>query len=39
MDIKTIPAEVTPTFKMDEMNMKKLFVTSVYNYIDFKNTR
>lgn len=39
MDIKTIPAEVTPTFKMDEMNMKKLFVTSVYKYIDFKNTR
>lgn len=39
MDIKIIPAEVTPTFKMDEMNMKKLFVTSVYKYIDFKNTR
>lgn len=39
MDIKTIPAEVTPTFKMDEMNMKKLFVTSVYKYIDFKNVR
>ena len=38
MDIKTIPAEVTPTFKMDEMNMKKLFVTSVYKYIVFKNT-
>ena len=39
MDIKTIPAEATPTFKMDEMNMKKLFVTSVYKYIDFKNVR
>lgn len=39
MNIKTIPAEVTPTFKMDEMNMKKLFVTSVYKYIDFKNVR
>ena len=39
MDVKTIPAEVTPTFKMDEMNMKKLFVTSVYKYIDFKNVR
>ena len=39
MDIKTIPAEVTTTFKMDEMNMKKLFVTSVYKYIDFKNVR
>ena len=39
MNIKIIPAEVTPTFKMDEMNMKKLFVTSVYKYIDFKNVR
>ena len=38
MDNKTIPAEVTPTFIMDEMNMKKLFVTSVYKYIVFKNT-
>lgn len=39
MEIKTIPSEVTPTFKMDEMNLKKLFVTSVYKYTDFKNTR
>ena len=39
MEIKTIPSEVTPTFKMDEMNMRKLFVTSVYKYTDFKNAR
>lgn len=39
MEVKTIPAEVTPTFKMDEMNMRKLFVTSVYKYTDFRNSR
>lgn len=39
MEVKTIPAEVTPTFKMEEMNMRKLFITSVYKYTDFKNSR
>ena len=38
INIQNIPTEVTPTFKMDELNNKKLFVTTLYKYTDFKQS-
>lgn len=35
-EIKTVPTEIISKFKLDELNNKKLFVTSLYKYLDYK---
>lgn len=38
VNIQTIPQEVVSTFKMDEINNQRLFVTLLYKYSDFSQT-
>ena len=38
LSIQNIPSESFPTFKLNELSNRRLFVTTLYKYVDFKQS-